>query len=403
MSIDFGALPPEINSARIYAGPGSASLIAAASAWNGVAAELSSAALGYDNVVTTLASDEWTGPASAAMASAAEPYVTWMTTTAAQAEQAAAQAQAAAAAYETALASVVPPPLIAANRAELAEATQTNVLGLNNGVIAQLEAQYSEFWAQDAAAMYSYAGSSASAAKVTPFANAPAIANPAAATTQAAASASSPAASIQQTLQGFLSTVQSDLNLLQTPAGTTRLINGIGSANPWLTQMYFLFSGSTALPSNLGTFISAYSPYASFFYNTEGLPYFSVGMGNFGTQIAKSAGWLTAAAPAAAAIPKGLPGLGGLLGGGAAAHLGSATSIGKLSVPVSWTGATGPVAAAAHAVPVSSISAAPEVAGGPGNLLGGMPLAGVGSGAAGGAGPRYGFRPTVMARPPLGG
>jgi len=27
----------------------------------------------------------------------------------------------------------------------------------------------------------------------------------------------------------------------------------------------------------------------------------------------------------------------------------------------------------------------------------------VGSGTAGGAGPRYGFRPTVMARPPLGG
>lgn len=44
-----------------------------------------------------------------------------------------------------------------------------------------------------------------------------------------------------------------------------------------------------------------------------------------------------------------------------------------------------------------------EAAGGPGNLLGGMPLAGVGSGAANGAGPRYGFRPTVMARPPLGG
>jgi len=48
------------------------------------------------------------------------------------------------------------------------------------------------------------------------------------------------------------------------------------------------------------------------------------------------------------------------------------------------------------------VSAAPE-AGGPGNLLGGMPLAGVGSGAGHGAGPRYGFRPTVMARPPLGG
>ena len=65
---------------------------------------------------------------------------------------------------------------------------------------------------------------------------------------------------------------------------------------------------------------------------------------------------------------------------------------------------TGAVQAAPHAsaIPVSSVSAAPE-AGGPGNLLGGMPLAGVGSGAGHGAGPRYGFRPTVMARPPLGG
>ena len=71
MGIDFGAIPPEINSARIYAGPGSASFVTAASAWNAVAAELSSAALGYDNIVTTLASEEWLGPASAAMAAKA--------------------------------------------------------------------------------------------------------------------------------------------------------------------------------------------------------------------------------------------------------------------------------------------------------------------------------------------
>jgi PPE-repeat protein len=406
MGIDFGALPPEINSARIYAGPGSASFMTAASAWNGVAAELNSAALGYDNIVTTLASEEWLGPASAAMASAVQPYVAWMTTTAGQAEQAAVLAQSAAAAYETALASVVPPPLIAANRAELAQATATNVLGQNNGVIAQLESQYAEFWAQSAAAMYNYAGQAAAAAKVTPFTNSPAIANPAASATQAAAASASPA----QSLQGFLSKVQTALSELQTPAGTNKLVTAIGSSNPWLTQLYFLLTGSTTLPSNLSALVSAYSPYASFFYNTEGLPYFSVGMGNFGTQISKSAGWLGGAATAApAAVPKGLPGLGGLLGGGAgaAAHatgaLGGAGSIGKLSVPVSWSGAA-PAAAAAHAVPVSSISAAPEAAaGGPGNLLGGMPLAGVGSGGAGGAGPRYGFRPTVMARPPLGG
>jgi PPE-repeat protein len=404
MSIDFGALPPEITSAQIYAGPGSSSLMGAASAWNAVAAEMNSAALGLDTVVTQLAGEEWLGPASATMAAAVQPYVDWMTTTAGQAEEAAAQAQSAAAAYENVLASVTPPPLIAVNRAELAQATATNILGQNNGIIAQLEAQYAQFWAQNAAAMYSYAGQSAAAAKVTPFTNAPAVANPAAATTQAAAAASTPAASIQQTLQSYLTQIQNTLGLLSTPTGTNTLVSQFQSSNPLIQELWFLFSGQTILPSNFGAFINGYAPYASFFYNTEGLPYFSVGMGNFGVQMAKTVGIIGgAAAPAAAAVPKGLPGLGGLLGGGAgaAAHLGSATSIGKLSVPASWAGA---IQAAPHAsaIPVSSVSAAPEAAG-TGNLLGGMPLAGVGSGTAGGAGPRYGFRPTVMARPPLGG
>lgn len=399
---DLGMLPPEVTSAMIYAGPGSGSMMAAAAAWNGIAAELNSAALGYDQIITQLAGEEWLGPASASMASAAEPYVQWMTTTAGQAEEAAAQAQNAAAAYETVLASVVPPPLIALNRTELSQAMATNILGQNNGIISQLEAQYQEFWAQNAAAMYNYAGQSAAAAKVTPYQNAPTVANPAAAAvTQSAA----PAASIQQTLQSYLSQIQSSLGALATPGQTTALVNQFGTNNP-LTELWFLVSGQTTLPTNIGTFLGGYSNYASFFYNTEGLPYFSVGMGNFGVQMAKTLGAIGgAAAPAAAAVPKGLPGLGGLLGGGAgaAAHLGSATSIGKLSVPVSWTGATAPTAAAAHAIPVSSVSAAPEAAGGPGNLLGGMPLAGAGAGGGSGAGPRYGFRPTVMARPPLGG
>ncbi|OBG36064.1 PPE family protein [Mycobacterium sp. E3198] len=399
---DLGMLPPEVSSAMIYAGPGSGSMMAAASAWNGIAAELTSAAMGYDQIITQLAGEEWLGPASASMASAAQPYVQWMTTTAGQAEEAAAQAQNAAAAYETVLASVVPPPLIALNRTELSQAMATNILGQNNGIIAQLEAQYQEFWAQNAAAMYNYAGQSAAAAKVTPYQNAPTVANPAAAAvTQSAA----PAASIQQTLQSYLSQIQGSLGALATPSSTVSAVNQFGTNNP-LTELWFLISGQTVLPSNVGTFLSGYNNFSSFFYNTEGLPYFSVGMGNFGIQMAKTLGAITGPAAAAAAVPKGLPGLGGLLGGGvggAAAHLGSATSIGKLSVPVSWTGATAPTAAAAHAIPVSSISAAPEAAGGPGNLLGGMPLAGAGAGGSSGAGPRYGFRPTVMARPPLGG
>src|SRR2546430_16516065 len=106
--VDFGALPPEINSARMYAGPGSSSLQAAASAWNSLSAELQSAAQGYETVITQLSSDGWMGPASAQMATAAQPYVSWMQETAAQAEQAATQARAAAAAYEQGVAATRP-------------------------------------------------------------------------------------------------------------------------------------------------------------------------------------------------------------------------------------------------------------------------------------------------------
>jgi PPE-repeat protein len=58
MAIDFGALPAEVNSVRIYSGPGSAPMAVAAQAWNTLAAELNAAALAYDKVVTTLASEE---------------------------------------------------------------------------------------------------------------------------------------------------------------------------------------------------------------------------------------------------------------------------------------------------------------------------------------------------------
>jgi PPE-repeat protein len=398
MTIDAGALPPEVTSALIYSGPGSSSLVAAASAWNALAAELASTAQGLDKVVIQLAGEEWLGPSSAAMVAAVQPYVAWVTSTAGQAEHAAAQAQSAAAAFETVFASVVPPPLIAANRVELAQAVQTNVLGLNNGVIAQLESQYAEFWAQNAAAMYSYAGSSAAATKVAPFTNAPTIANPAAALSSTASStASSPATSIQSWIQGLLTNVQSRIQNLSSP-----FIGSSATSKSALTEIWFLLTGQTILPTSLGALVNGYSPFAGFFYNTEGLPYFSVGMANTGTQIAKSAGWLGGAAPAAAAaVPKGIGGLGGAAGGAGgqvAAGLGSGAHVAGLTVPTSWPGATLPSAAKPMSVvPVSEPITSGES--GAGNLVGGMPVGATGGARGAGAGPRYGFKPTVMPRP----
>ena len=161
-------------------------------------------------------------------------------------------------------------------------------------------------------------------------------------------------------------------------------------------------TGQTILPTNLGALVNGYAPFASFFYNTEGLPYFSVGMGNFGTQIAKSAGWLGGAAPAAAkAVPNGIGGLGGAAGGAGgqvAAGLGHGAHVAGLSVPNSWPGATLPSAAKPmSAIPVSEPITSGES--GAGNLIGGMPVGGTGAARGAGVGPRYGFKPTVMPRP----
>ena len=149
--MDFAMLPPEINSGRMYAGPGSGPMLAAAAAWDGLAAELYSAATSFQSVISGLTAGPWLGPASASMAAAAVPYAAWMSTTAAQAEQTAAQAKAAAAAYETAFAATVPPPVIAANRSLLMALIATNVLGQNTPAIAATETQYAEMWAEDAA------------------------------------------------------------------------------------------------------------------------------------------------------------------------------------------------------------------------------------------------------------
>ena len=59
--MDFGALPPEINSARMYAGAGAGPMRAAATAWHTLAAELSSTAAGYDSVLTELTGEQGLG------------------------------------------------------------------------------------------------------------------------------------------------------------------------------------------------------------------------------------------------------------------------------------------------------------------------------------------------------
>src|ERR1700743_255510 len=180
-----------MNSSLIYDGPGSGSLMAAASAWNSAAAELATAAQGYGSVVQELTSSPWIGPSSRTMLAAVTPYVTWMNAVAAQAEETAGQARAAAAAYETAVMMTIPPQLIAANRVQLMTLIATNFFGQNSAAIAATEAEYMFFWAEDAAAMYGYAGASATATQLSQFDPAPNTTAPDAEPKQAAAVAQS--------------------------------------------------------------------------------------------------------------------------------------------------------------------------------------------------------------------
>ncbi|WP_156670222.1 MULTISPECIES: PPE domain-containing protein, partial [unclassified Mycobacterium] len=68
--MDFGSLPPEVNSGLMYTGPGSGPLLAAAAAWDAVAAELESATAGYSSELAGL-TGLWFGPSSMAMNAAA--------------------------------------------------------------------------------------------------------------------------------------------------------------------------------------------------------------------------------------------------------------------------------------------------------------------------------------------
>lgn len=197
--MDFAELPPEINSARIYSGPGSAPLMQAAAAWARLSNELNATAATYEAVIAGLTGQEWQGASALSMAAAAAPYIAWMKGTAAQAEQAAAQAVAAANAYESAYAATVPPVAIAANRTSTIALAQTNIFGQNTPAIASNEADYGEMWAQDIVAMDGYAGTSAAASELTPFSPPPATTTEGGVTSEAAAvvpAATAPAAAI---------------------------------------------------------------------------------------------------------------------------------------------------------------------------------------------------------------
>jgi PPE-repeat protein len=360
--LDFGALPPEINSGRMYAGAGSGPLLAAVAAWDGLASELSLAASSFQSTVSELTGGAWLGPASVSMAAAAAPYLAWMNATAAQAEQTANQARAAAAAYEAAFSAHVPPPLIAANRSLLMSLVATNIVGQNTPAIAATEAEYAQMWAQDAAAMYGYAGASAAATTLTPFTPPTQNTDPAGSGAQAAVVASAASTSTgtaQNALtQAEAATSQVMLNALSNPAFTTfeTLTTSLGGYTEGISGAFFSASG----------FLFIGTPLIRFgVMGLEGLAPAPAS--------AVSAGSEAGLGTLAGSYGSGA-GSAGLGGAGVSAGLSRAGSVGGLSVPQSWATAAPAIRLAATALPTAGLDGVPAAgAAGPGGWLRGMP------------------------------
>jgi PPE-repeat protein len=419
--LDFAALPPEVNSGLMYTGPGSGTMLTAAAAWDDLAAELYSAASLYGSVISDLTSG-WLGPSSAAMAAAAAPYVVWMATTAAQAEETGAQAKAAVAAYEAAFVMTVPPPAIAANRALLMGLIATNFFGQNTPAIMATEAAYIEMWAQDAAAMYGYQVAAQAASVLSPFALPAQTTSPAGFAGQAAAVAqavSTAAGTSAQTVAPLTTAMSTPLSFaLSTPLAPVWAPDALAELASIASSM-----SSSASPLSLLTTLTPSTALTSGISLASGTGS-AASMSTLGLSAIGSAGSLVGSVgPRSGVLATQIRMLGLTLGNGVGsgtgafgppgmgsaqviASVGRAASLGTLSVPQSWASAAPALSLAGSALPGTSVSAASAVPAGPQGMLNGMPMlpnAMRGMGAPTAYTPRFGFRPTMVQTPVYAG
>jgi PPE-repeat protein len=356
--MSFSLIPPEINSALMYQGAGSGPLLEAATAWDGLAADMEATATQYQTAITNLTTGTWLGPSSAHMAAAAEPYIAWLQSTAAEAAQTGAQAKAAAGAYQTAYASMVPPPLIAANRAELTTLVANNFLGQNTGAIAQNEAEYLDMWIQDALGMDTYNLNSTGASAALPTQTAAPMV-----TSGAQAAASTAAAAPAETADSFLVAILNATSaLFGGPSGTLTSLAGFDA---WLPTTAGLIAGN---PTAALLPIQA-SYYMGMLGSTPARMFMSSGSG--GGAAGGSAGALDGmkdsllanvskmvdgkAAGVMAGVGSQLSKWGSGIQAGIQAQMASAMHAGGLSVPHGWHTGAPDMSRAAPLLPTNSV------------------------------------------------
>ena len=365
--MSFMMFPPEVNSSLMYSGAGSGPLMAAASAWDEVAADLESAAASYQSVLAQLTGTSWLGPTSARMAAATAPYVDWLAGTAGQAAQTSAQARFAAAAYESAFAGTVEPAVIAANRALLAALVATNFLGQNTPAIAATEALYMEMWFQDGLTMDSYATLAQQAVVLPQQTPAPTpsdggtSANAAAAAQSTANSASSTGTNLATALQNLFPSLSSN------STSSNGLSSAASTALPAATTSALSSDASTVATTATGSILPVQAAYYLTMFASMPAKMLISMSNSMGASQAMQAGQQAMLADVTSLLDSKMKtmmaGISGQMrgfGSAISAQLASAGKLGGLSVPNGWAQAAPEMVRAAPILPANSI-AAPNV------------------------------------------
>jgi PPE-repeat protein len=204
----------------------------------------------------------------------------------------------------------------------------TNFLGINTPAIMATEAQYAEMWAQDAAAMYGYAGSSAAATTLTPFTPPQRNTNPAGLGTRSAA---------------------------VTTAGST------GPSIDTIIQQILANINDALAPEHINSGISAYATIPSIILSAASLAKSSSAAAD------TTAAALTDVSAGLTKVAGTLGSVGTALNGGpVTAVIGRAATVGALSVPQSWGTAAPAMTGSAKALPITLVSETQDLADMPG-------------------------------------
>jgi PPE-repeat protein len=196
------ALPPEVHSILLTAGPGPGPLLAAAEAWRALAAEYTDTATELEGLLAATAGSSWVGPSAAQFVAAHQPFLYWLGQSSTVATATATAHETTAAGYASALASMPTLAELAANHAVHGVLIGTNFFGINTIPIAVNEADYTRMWIQAATIMSAYeAVSEESLTATPPTSPAPQIVNGAA---NAAADIQDPTKLIIQALANLL-------------------------------------------------------------------------------------------------------------------------------------------------------------------------------------------------------